>query len=156
MAEGVFESLTKPVDIPHHPQIAEIDSAGTAAYHVGSDPDPRTMSTLHANGINSYQHKARKFSPSDFTRFDYVFAMDSSNMEDLKMIKTRLIKDGKDKDKLAKLMLWGDFGGREKGEEVVDPYYGGNEGFDVAFEQMGRFTRGFLSYLEKGERPEHA
>ena len=151
MAEAVFQSLTKPSNKPHHLRIAEIDSAGTAAYHIGSDPDPRTMSTLRANGIDSYQHKARKFAPTDFTKFDYVFAMDSSNMEDLKDIRAKLLKQGKDEEKLARLMIWGDFGGREKGEEVVDPYYGGNDGFDIAYEQMGRFTRGFLKYLEDGE-----
>ena len=156
MAEGVFQSLTKPSDKPHHPQIADIDSAGTAAYHVGSDPDPRTVSTLRANGIDSYQHKARKFAPGDFTRFDYVFAMDNSNMEDLKAIRDRLLKSGKNENELAKLMIWGDFGGRGKGEEVVDPYYGGSEGFDIAFEQMGRFTRGFLSHLENGEQSKDA
>ena len=152
MAEAVFQNLTKPSDKPHRPQIAEIDSAGTAAYHVGSDPDPRTMSTLRDNGIDSYQHKARKFVPDDFTKFDYVFAMDNSNLENLEMIRARLINKGKDENKLARLMVWGDFGGREKGEEVVDPYYGGIDGFDIAYEQMGRFTHGFLKYLENNER----
>lgn len=152
MAEAIFQNLTKPAHKPHHPQIAEIDSAGTAAYHVGSDPDHRTMSTLRDNGIDSYRHKARKFVPADFTKFDYVFAMDSSNLQDLEVIRARLLRDGKDENKLAKLMIWGDFGGREKGEQVVDPYYGGKDGFDIAHEQMGRFTRGFLKYLENGEQ----
>ena len=152
MAEAVFQNLTKPANKPHHSQVAKIDSAGTAAYHIGSDPDPRTMSTLRDNGINSYRHKARKFVPDDFMKFDYVFAMDSSNLEDLEMIRVKSINEGKDESKLAKLMVWGDFGGREKGEEVVDPYYGGKNGFDIAYEQMDRFTRGFLKYLENDEQ----
>lgn len=152
MAEAVFQNLTKPSDKPHHPQVANIDSAGTAAYHVGSDPDPRTMSTLRDNGIDSYRHKARKFVADDFTKFDYVFAMDGSNLEDLEMIRSRLIGEGRDENKLARLMIWGDFGGREKGEQVVDPYYGGNDGFDKAYEQMARFTQGFLKYLENDEQ----
>lgn len=152
MAEAVFQNLTKPSDKPHHPQVANIDSAGTAAYHVGSDPDPRTMSALRDNGIDSYRHKARKFVADDFTKFDYVFAMDGSNLEDLEMIRSRLIDEGRDENKLARLMIWGDFGGREKGEEVVDPYYGGKDGFDIAYEQMGRFTQGFLKYLENDEQ----
>ena len=152
MAEAVFRHHTKPSDSPHHqhhPQIADIDSAGTGAYHIDSDPDSRTMSTLRDHGIDSYRHKARKFVPSDFNRFDYVFAMDNANLEDLEEIWARLVKDDKKGDDLAKLLLWGDFGGM-KGEEVVDPYYGGNEGFDTAYEQMERFTKGFLKHIEEG------
>lgn len=50
-------------------------------------------------------------------------------------------EEGKGKE--ARVMLFGDFGGR-KGEEVVDPYYGADDGFHVAYEQMVRFTEGFV------------
>lgn len=49
-------------------------------------------------------------------------------------------------------MLFGDFGG-VRGEEVVDPYYGAcNDGFEVAYEQMVRFSKGFVEQVldEKG------
>lgn len=58
MAEGVFQSLTsKP---PYQGLIKNLDSCGTGAYHVGDDPDDRTMSTLEEHGINNYMHAARK------------------------------------------------------------------------------------------------
>jgi len=58
VAEGIFKSLvSKP---PYKALIKEIDSCGTGAYHVGSEPDSRTMSTLRANGIRDYDHAARK------------------------------------------------------------------------------------------------
>src|SRR5215472_1009206 len=66
MAEAVFRSLTHD----SHPLIAEVESAGTAAYHVGSPPDSRTMRTLVANGITKYQHIARRVTAADFERFD--------------------------------------------------------------------------------------
>jgi low molecular weight phosphotyrosine protein phosphatase len=152
MAEGVFESLTKS-----HPLIADVDSAGTASYHTGSSPDSRTMKTLRANGITKYQHIARRVTAADFERFDWIFAMDQENCEDLVNMRNKLVKkkrqgqvgNTKDtEDGLGKVMLWGSAGGFT-GEQVVDPYYGVDNGFDVCFEQMIRFSKGFLKSLEE-------
>jgi low molecular weight phosphotyrosine protein phosphatase len=58
MAEGIFRSLvSKP---PYQSLFGEVDSCGTGAYHTGSSPDSRTMSTLEDNGITDYEHAARK------------------------------------------------------------------------------------------------
>jgi low molecular weight phosphotyrosine protein phosphatase len=66
MAEGIFESLTsKP---PYKDLIKTLDSAGTGAYHTGAEPDDRTMSTLQANGISTYDHAARKVGNTASTR----------------------------------------------------------------------------------------
>jgi len=96
MAEGIFRSIvSKP---PYKSLVSEVDSCGTGAYHTGSSPDSRTMSTLESNGINDYDHAARKVSSfvlprcifkltsfeihvSDFQKFDYVFAMVSLSKE---------------------------------------------------------------------------
>ncbi|KAF2842032.1 phosphotyrosine protein phosphatases I [Patellaria atrata CBS 101060] len=156
MAEAVFLSLTHPPNKQPHPLISRIDSCGTGAYHLLSPPDPRTLSTLAANGISSYTHLARKLEPADFEAFDYIMAMDKENLAYLRRMRERVSKrrgEGGSEEAgergLAKVMLWGDFG--EGGEEVVDPYYGGGEGFEVAFEQMVRFSRGFLERLERRE-----
>lgn len=55
--------------------------------------------------------------------------------------------------RLAKVVLFGSFGGSEA-EEVIDPYYGGRDGFEVAYEQVERFSRGFLRYLEEEQEQE--
>ncbi|OCL11208.1 phosphotyrosine protein phosphatases I [Glonium stellatum] len=148
MAEGVFQHFTKPGNGPHHRLIARIDSCGTGAYHVGDSPDSRTMSTLENNGITTYKHKARKFQISDFTTFDYILAMDDDNLDHLVRLRKRTLKQNNMQDQeLGRVMLFGDFGGKE-GEEVVDPYYGSRDGFEIAYEQMVRFTNGFLKTLE--------
>lgn len=62
MAEGVFQSITsKP---PYEGLVRRIDSCGTGAYHVGDEPDDRTMDTLEKHGITDYRHAARKVSSS--------------------------------------------------------------------------------------------
>ena len=116
----------------------------------GHPPDPRTMSTLQDNGIVDYEHLARKVRVADFDTFDYILGMDNENVHDLLRLRTREIKNkhaGVSKEKLsAKVMLFGDFGGK-KGEQVADPYYGDANSFAVAYEQMVRFTNGFIAQV---------
>lgn len=155
MSEGVFRSLTTAPSKPH-PLIATIDSCGTGAYHLGSSPDRRTMATLKANGITDYRHSARRFQPAtDLEKFDYIFAMDADNLADLVRLRKREAKRlglGEDGEGLGKVMLFGEFGGKGgRKEEVEDPYYGGDDGFDVAYEQAVRFSKAFLKKLEEGE-----
>jgi len=160
MAEAVFRASLLP---QHEPHIGAIDSAGTGAYHTLEPPDPRTMATLHSHGIADYDHGARKVRPADFDDFDYILAMDSSNLRDLQRTQWRVDAkrrsgDGAgargttgDKTK-AKVMLFGEFGGRGK-EEVADPYYGGDGGFEEVFEQVSRLSKGFLKgFVEKSAK----
>lgn len=143
MAEAVFRTSSAS-----NPRIAHLDSAGTGAYHMGDGPDPRTMKTLQDHGIIDYRHAARKVKMSDFSEFDFVLAMDKDNLYDLQRLKQRAMKNGDSRE--GQVRLFGDFGGR-LGEEVIDPYYGADDGFEVAFEQMTRFSEGFIKYLADGE-----
>jgi low molecular weight phosphotyrosine protein phosphatase len=96
---------------------------------------------------------------ADFERFDWILAMDQENLEDLVAMRNRLMKKRRDlaentketEESLGKVMLWGSAGGFTE-EEVVDPYYGIDNGFDVCFEQMMRFSKGFLKSLEESAR----
>ena len=146
MAEAVFTSLTDGDS-----RIGTIDSAGTGAYHAGDSPDPRTMDTLRNNNIKDYDHDARKVTTSDFTDFDYILAMDENNLEDLEHARNRVLKkDPALESQMGQILLFGDYGGR-KGEQVIDPYYGARNGFSVAYEQMTRFTKGFVEQVLEQE-----
>ena len=136
-------------------QFSTIDSAGTGAYHAHSAPDPRTISTLTAHGVTGYTHAARKVRRRDYDDFDYILAMDGENLEDLRALERRRGPAGRGR---ARVELFGKYGGgrgrkgaeddddedEDEGEEVIDPYYGGEEGFEIVFEQADRFCRGFL------------
>lgn len=82
---------------------------------------------------------ARKLRSSDFDNFDYIFAMDKSNLSDVQREQRKKAGGGK-----AKVMLFGEYSGTGKVEIVDDPYYGGSAGFETAYEQACRFTRNFL------------
>lgn len=76
--------------------------------------------------------------------------MDRENLSDLEEERARVVKRRGGDEGVGKVMLFGEFGGKV-GEEVEDPYYGGDEGFEEAYLQAVRFSRGFLERLEKGE-----
>ncbi len=88
-------------------------------------------------GIESLT-SAIQVNASDFDKFDYIFAMDRSNLADLQRAKQR--KPGSK----AKVMLFGEYSGTGKAEAISDPYYGGRQGFETAYEQATRFSRNFL------------
>ena len=143
MAEAVFKSMAQS----HH-RVAYVDSCGTGAYHAGDSPDPRTMRVLRDHGIDGYTHAARKIRANDFVQFDYILAMDRENLHDLQTLKDRAVEKeiGVGEAGMGQVILFGDFGGR-KGEQVVDPYYGAKDGFAIAYEQMKRFSKGFIAQV---------
>ena len=144
MAQAVFQHLTSALP-PSCPAI-KADSAGTAAYHALQPPDSRTMVTLEAHGVHGFDHVARKVVDADFEDFDYILAMDTENFKDLRR-RCQGLKKGDDIEK--RIFLFGNFEHEEhvdqgKGADIVDPYYGGDSGFEAAFEQCVRFSKGWL------------
>ena len=101
------------------------------------------MAILEDNGITDYDHEARKVHSNDFTNFDFILAMDRRNLYDLQTIERRVASRTGTDSKIAKVMLFGDFGG-ERGEEVGDPYFGAIDGFEIAYDQLTRFSKGFI------------
>ncbi|KAJ3577667.1 hypothetical protein NPX13_g2900 [Xylaria arbuscula] len=143
MAEGVFRSIVKDPSSPYYNLVSTVDSCGTGGYHVGDDPDSRTMATLRANGIRNYEHSARRLRDNDFKEFDYIFAMDNSNHSD---IRRRYGSKGSENQR-AKVMLFGEFSGSGRKEPIQDPYYGDGDGFEKTYEQCQRFSRNFLEVI---------
>ncbi|NLE85011.1 MAG: low molecular weight phosphotyrosine protein phosphatase [Myxococcales bacterium] len=137
-AEGVMRHLVEAAGLSAH---VEIDSAGTAAYHIGKGPDHRSRQAAAARGI-VIGGQARQFTPADWERFDYVLAMDSSNYEDL-------IAHAPPEAK-QKLRLLRSFDpASPPGAPVPDPYYGGAEGFDEVLDLCEAACRGLLDHLKR-------
>jgi protein-tyrosine phosphatase len=135
MAEGIFQH--KIFQLGKEDQWAH-DSAGTSSYHIGDQPDPRTLDTLSEHGI-TFQHAARQVS-SDANRFDYIIAMDHSNYADLKSILPADFKG---------LYLMRDFDPVRKGADVPDPYYGGKDGFENVYQMLDRSMDELIKFIEK-------
>lgn len=126
LAEGILASK-----LPKDKFI--VDSAGTGNYHVGKQPDHRSIATAKKNGIDISNQKARQFTTNDFDRFDYIFVMDNSNYDDVVF----LAKTEEQKQKVQ-LILNELFPGDNV--DVPDPYYGLQNGFDMVFEILDETT----------------
>lgn len=110
-----------------------VDSAGTGGYHIGREPDHRSIATAKKNGLDISHQKARKFTIKDFEDFDYIFVMDNSNYDDV----TFLAKTDEHKQKVE-LILNELFPGDNV--DVPDPYYGLQNGFDMVYEMLDEAT----------------
>lgn len=102
-----------------------VDSAGTAAYHVGEQPDERSIAIAQVNGINISDQSARKFIKEDFHNFDHIFVMDQSNLQDV----LNQAENQEQKSKVKLILSLSD----GAPNEVPDPYYGGEEGFELVY-----------------------
>ena len=124
LAEGIMQSKIEKYHLD-----AEVDSAGTAAYHVGEGPDMRSIREARRNQIDITKQRARKFQISDFEEFDRIYAMDASNLENI-----LAQAPNAELAKKARLILDEIHPGQER--EVPDPYYGGDEGFREVFKML--------------------
>ena len=139
LAEGIFSQLIKEKGLSDK---INVDSAGTANYHIGERPDPRTIENAAQNGV-SLPSRARQFTSDDFEQFDYILPMDESNLYNIE----RLESSGSIKDYEIIKMRY--FDPKAKNADVPDPYYGGPKGFQDVFDILDRSNREFLEYLVK-------
>jgi protein-tyrosine phosphatase len=138
LAEGIFNEKVKKAGLE---TFVEADSCGTSNYHIGSQPDPRTIANAFRNGI-TLNHCGRQFSVEDLRNFDYILAMDKSNYNNI-------LRLPGSNEFAHKVMLMRDFDPLEKGGEVPDPYHGGEQGFQNVFDILNRTMISFLAHLKK-------
>lgn len=115
----------------------EIDSAGTANYHVGEKPDHRMRRISLEYGVSIDELRARQFSVSDFDYYDIIFAMDKSNQQNI----LRMARNEDDKQKVR--LFLNELRPNED-LEVPDPYYGTDANFREVIELLDEATESFL------------
>ena len=136
LAEGVLTHLINEKGLDNQ---IHVDSCGTSDYHIGDSPDPRTIRNARENNIE-LTSRARQFTVSDFEEFDYILAMDDSNYQNI----VRLDPEGQYGDKV---LLLRDHDPENRGADVPDPYFGGQDGFQDVFEIVNRSVNTFLDQL---------
>ena len=140
LSEGVFRELVKQRGL--NEQIA-CDSAGTHNYHIGALPDPRSRRVAADYGI-ALTHRGRKLSSEDFGQFEYIVAMDESNLENIQTLFRRstglILPDDR-------LFLYRAFDPQTNNNEVPDPYYEDITAFEEVYQIVERCGQHFLEYL---------
>lgn len=135
-AEGLFIHKVREAGLENY---FFIDSAGTAAYHVGEGANSKSQATANKHGVQ-LPSRARKFEYADLEEFDLILAMDFQNFTDI------LEMDRKEKYK-EKISLMRNFDPVESGN-VPDPYYGGLQGFENVFQILNRSCTALLEELK--------
>lgn len=136
LADGLMRQ--KVVD---HGLPVEVDSAGTGDWHVGEAPDPRMRETAKSKGLSIDDLRGRQFTVEDFDRFDRIFVMDLSNRENV----LKLARNDQDKAKVDLLLNLSHPG---EDMEVPDPYFGGEEGFQHAYQLVDDATDQLINEMK--------
>ena len=117
-----------------------IDSAGTHGYHIGSAPDKRSQSAGIAKGYKFDGIACRKVAHEDFDKYDYILAMDKSNLANLQKVS--------DSAYHPKIKLFLSFANSDH-QEVPDPYYGGKKGFELVLDLIEQASDGLIEDIKK-------
>jgi protein-tyrosine phosphatase len=121
LAEGIMLKLIADNNLD-----ISVDSAGTSNYHVGEQPDKRTINNAKKHGVDLSPLRARQFKASDFDQFDIIYVMDKSNRSNVLALAANEQHQQKVKLLLSEI---------DSNEvlEVPDPYFGGEQGFEDVF-----------------------
>lgn len=134
LAEAIFNHKVNQKGIK---QRITSNSAGTAHYHVGEPPDPRTITIAQKNNI-LIDHVGQQFKQHHATEYDYLIAMDYSNRRDM------IHEMNNEPNSLYQMR---DFDPHGKGLDVPDPWYGGLDGFKEVFQILDRSSENLLNYI---------
>ena len=137
-AHGVFLKYIKEQSLHN---LIGVDSAGTYAYNIGAQPDPRARAAAANRGYDLSKLKARKVNAYDFLQFDYVLAMDNTNKQDLLVLC--------EEEQQNKIRLFLEFTKEFEIKEVPDPYHGGLNGFETVLDLIEEACQGLLGHIKE-------
>ena len=139
------EAVMRDIAAREAPELRiEVDSAGTAGYHIGEPPDARSQEAARRRGYDMSALRARIVEPEDFERFDLILAMDENNLSVLRRRAPAALRE--------RVRLFLDFAPDADTQEVPDPYYGGPTGFEAVLDLVEAASRGLITHLRKGTR----
>ncbi|MCY1276663.1 Low molecular weight protein-tyrosine-phosphatase YfkJ [compost metagenome] len=136
-AEGVFRHRLAQSGLLERVQV---DSAGTGDWHVGKQADARTRRAALQRGYDLSALRARQVEAADFSRFDLILAMDESNLHYLRGMRPDNASAEMDLF-LRRYQLALD--------EVPDPYYGGDEGFEQVLDLIEQASEALLAEVRQ-------
>ena len=137
-AEGIFKQKIKERDLE---KLFVVDSAGTGSWHVGNLPDQRMRTTALSRGIE-LTSRARQIEENDLYKFDLILVMDKDNLDAVKSLN----KNQKNTIN-SKIKLILSYSKNSQLDEVPDPYYGGQNGFDKVLDLLDDAMDGLIDSL---------
>ncbi|MDB6003166.1 MAG: protein tyrosine phosphatase [Prosthecobacter sp.] len=135
-AEGVMRALIEAEGLADH---VIIRSAGTGGWHVGKLPDQR-MRAAARNRSYDLCSRARQVTEDDLRHYDLVLVMDRQNLRDVRSYDRAALFS-------SKVRLFCEFCTSHQETEVPDPYYGGEQGFELVLDLLEDGCRGVLEHI---------
>jgi protein-tyrosine phosphatase len=135
-AEGVFRHRVERAGLGAR---IRVDSAGTGDWHVGRPPDSRAIAAARARGYDISPLRARQVRRSDFAHFDWILAMDRSNLTALQALRPAGYR--------GHLGLFLELAPELGIAEVPDPYYGGQVEFVRMLDLIERASDSVLAMV---------
>lgn len=123
LAEGILKAKVKEKGLEW-----QVESAGTGSWHVGEQPDPRSIEIANKNGLDISQQIGRQIKAHDLDRFDLIFAMDQSNYQRILQLATR-------PEQKKKVYLIMNIVSPNDNKNVPDPYWN-DHGFEEVFQML--------------------
>lgn len=136
-AEGIMKHMVRERQMEDN---ICVDSAGLGHWHVGDLPDERMRRHGKRHGYN-FDSRARLFSSADFDRFDIIVAMDQDNLQQLES----QVRYPGDKMKIVCMAKF--LRHHPMFNSVPDPYYGGEQGFELVIELLEDACDGLLDFI---------
>ncbi len=133
---AVFETLAKKRGVA---DLFFIDSMALTTYYLGRPVDLRMRKAGEKREI-SMEHIAKLFKPSDFQRFDLIFAVTDEASDLLKDLAST------DEDK-NKVLLATAYSSKFKGKDIPDPYYDKETAFDLVVDMAIDACEGILDHF---------
>ncbi len=134
-AQGVFQHRVECAGLA---DIIKVDSAGTGDFHIGEKPDKRARAAAKKRGYSLGGLRARQVQPEDFEKFDYILAMDDSNLRDLMALCP--------KPHRYKLGLFMEFADSNY-SAVPDPYFGKGDSFEMVLNLVEEASDALLAHI---------
>ncbi len=135
LAEGILKSKLDPNKYI-------VASCGTSNYHIGSKPDKRSIDIARKHNIDITEQRAAQFNVNNFKTYDYIYAMDNSNYQNIIKLASNNTEINKVKLILEELYP-------NQNLDVPDPYYGGEQGFEDVYQMLNKTCDTIVSILEK-------
>jgi len=140
-----------------------VDSAGTGAWHAGEPADTRAQSHAAKRGIDMSTLRARQLKAADFNEFDYILAMDDQNFQDIRTVQADAVSQEIDAVSqegivIKRLLDYLPRASLSQGSELLnhdnvpDPYYGGDNGFELVLDLIDSACDPLLAEIAKRHR----
>jgi len=141
LAEGILSRMAEEAGLSW-----EVDSAGTGSWHIGQQPDPRSIAIAREKGLDITHQRGRQFDQEDFDRFDLILTMDRENYRNV----MQLARTEDDRQKVAMIMNLAQPG---KDLSVPDPYWN-DKGFEQVYDMLEHACERLVEQVKKGKLPQ--